>query len=114
MATNSIRGLLKKAIVFQWLPEHQAEMDFVKSLLTSPMLAHYYDPTLSTVLLTDAWENNDSFRRVPNLLQQLNVITLPSSRGVWQLFGLSTNVDTSFWDAQLPARHRPPTFGRYL
>ena len=58
MATNAIRGLLKKGIAFQWLPEHQAEMDFVKSLLTSPMLVHYYDPTLSTVLLTDASKLN--------------------------------------------------------
>ena len=37
-----------------WLPEHEQEFVAVKKLLTSPMIVHYYDPSLPTSLLTDA------------------------------------------------------------
>ena len=58
MATSRIRGLLKKNVVFQWLPEHEEEFTFVKDLLTSPMLVKFFDPTLPTSLLTDASKLN--------------------------------------------------------
>ena len=58
MATTRMRGLLKKHVVFQWLAEHQIEMDFVKDILTSPLLVQYYDPSLPTTLLTDASKLN--------------------------------------------------------
>ena len=54
MATIKIRALLKKNIVFQWLPEHEEEFNFVKQLLTSPLVVHFFDPSLPTSLLTDA------------------------------------------------------------
>ena len=54
MATTKIRGLLKKGVAFQWLPEHEDEFLFVKNLLTSPMIVHFFDPDLPTPLLTDA------------------------------------------------------------
>ena len=53
-----MRSLLKKGIVFQWLAEHEEEFNLVKTLLTSPMLVHYFDPKLATSLLTDASKLN--------------------------------------------------------
>ena len=58
MATCKMRGLLKKGVVYMWLPEHEQEFHFVKELLTSPLLVHYFDPTLPTTLLTDASKLN--------------------------------------------------------
>ena len=58
MATAKIRGLLKKGIVFQWLPEHEEEFVVVKQLLTSPLLVHYFDASLPTSLLSDASKLN--------------------------------------------------------
>ena len=58
MATAKMRNLLKKGISFLWLPEHEQEFEFVKELLTSPLMVHYYDPSLPTSLLTDASKLN--------------------------------------------------------
>ena len=58
MMTDKIRGLLKKNVVFQWLPEHDKEFAFVKSVLTSDMVVKYFDPNLPTSLLTDASKLN--------------------------------------------------------
>ena len=58
MATARLRGLLKKGVTFLWLPEHSEEFAFVKELLTSPLLVHYFDPSLPTSLLTDASKLN--------------------------------------------------------
>lgn len=54
MATTKMRGLLKKNVTFQWLGEHEVELDFVKNILTSPLLVQFFDPALPTTLLTDA------------------------------------------------------------
>jgi hypothetical protein len=55
-ASQPLRGLLRKNIAYQWLPDHQAAFDKVKDILTSsegPVLAHF-NPKLPTTLLTDA------------------------------------------------------------
>ena len=49
------RALLKANVVWKWEPEHQAEFDEVKRILsTTELLVKPFDPTLKTVLLTDA------------------------------------------------------------
>ena len=53
MATTKIGGLLKKNIVYNWLPEHEEELLIIKQLLTSPILVHYFDASLLTSLLMD-------------------------------------------------------------
>jgi len=58
MATAKMRELLKKGVIYMWLPEHDQEFAFVKELLTSPLLVHYFDPDLPTTLLTDASKLN--------------------------------------------------------
>ncbi|KAG1696506.1 Transposon Ty3-G Gag-Pol polyprotein [Nymphon striatum] len=52
--TSIIRKLLKKNIVYRWLPEHEIEFQNIKNLLTSDMLVKPFDITLPTELLTDA------------------------------------------------------------
>ena len=55
-AMEPLRKLLQKGIVWQWLPEHQIAFDQVRKVLTcvdGPVLAHF-DPTLETIILTDA------------------------------------------------------------
>ena len=54
--TQPLRSLLRKDIVYQWLPEHQEAFDKAKKILidpNGPILAHF-DPSLPTTLLTDA------------------------------------------------------------
>ena len=58
MSTSRIRGLLKKNVIFQWLPEHEEEFNLVKELLTSPLLVKFFDTSLPTTLLTDASKLN--------------------------------------------------------
>ena len=57
-STTNIRGLLKKNVAFNWLPEHEREFRAVKTLLTSPLLVHFFDESLPTSLLTDASKLN--------------------------------------------------------
>ena len=52
--TASLRSLLKKGIVFHWPPDHQADFERIKSLLTSTSVVKFYDPNRETELLTDA------------------------------------------------------------
>lgn len=52
--TSEIRKLLKKNIIYQWLPEHENQFRKIKRLLTSDMLVKPYDKNLPTELLTDA------------------------------------------------------------
>ena len=53
-ASAQMRGLLKKGIAFQWLPEHEREFRTLKGMLTSPLIVYFFDPKLDTMLLTDA------------------------------------------------------------
>jgi transposase InsO family protein len=53
-ATSHIRKLLRKEAAFLWLPEHEAEFQAAKKLLTGNMLVQQFDPSLKTELLTDA------------------------------------------------------------
>ena len=52
--TLKMRQLMKKNAAFVWLPDHEEEFVKVKALLTSPQIVRFFDPTLPTVLLTDA------------------------------------------------------------
>ena len=53
-ATNHLRTLLHKGNEFTWQPEHQADFEKVKEILTSPLLLQPFDKNLPTQLLTDA------------------------------------------------------------
>ena len=46
--------LLSKDVSFVWLPEHQAAFQLIKSKLTEDLALHHFDPSLPTMLLTDA------------------------------------------------------------
>ena len=52
--TCKMRGLLKKGLAFTWSSDHKHEMDEVKQLLCSDLIVRPFDPTLATILLTDA------------------------------------------------------------
>ena len=52
--TDSLRRLLKKNVIFQWLPEHQSDFEKIKELLTSSAVVGFFDSTWQTELLTDA------------------------------------------------------------
>ena len=52
--TVKMRQLMKKQVAYQWLPDHESEFVQVKNMLTSPTLVKYFDPSLPTVILTDA------------------------------------------------------------
>ena len=54
MASEPLRQLLKKGVVFQWLPEHDTAFTLVKDILTGPLLVQPFDRTLPTELHTDA------------------------------------------------------------
>lgn len=53
-AADSLRALLKPSNCFMWTPDHQAAFESVKSALTSPPILAHFDPSLPTVLQTDA------------------------------------------------------------
>jgi hypothetical protein len=53
-ASVALRQLLKKKNAWVWLPEHQAEMDQIKSMLSSNLVVKPFNPALETLLLTDA------------------------------------------------------------
>ena len=53
-ATTNMRELLKKEVAFQWMPEHEKELNLVKFMLTSPLVVKPFQPGLQTILLTDA------------------------------------------------------------
>ena len=52
--TSTIRPLLKKGTIWNWLPKHQAAFEKIKDILTSDMVILPFDPNLDTILLTDA------------------------------------------------------------
>ena len=47
-----------------WTPDHEREFANVKKLLTSAPVAHYFDPTLKSKLLTDASRSGVGFALV--------------------------------------------------
>ena len=49
-----MRKLLKKNVVWQWLPEMQAEFEQLKRVLTSDLVVKPFDPSLDTFVITDA------------------------------------------------------------
>ena len=53
-ASMVLRGLLGKDIAWTWEEDHQVAFENIKKLLSSSMVLHPFDPTLETILLTDA------------------------------------------------------------
>ena len=53
-AADSLRGLLKPSNSFTWTPDHQVAFDAVKVALSSPPVLAHFDPSLPTMLQTDA------------------------------------------------------------
>ena len=53
-AADSLRGLLKPSNSFFWTPDHQAAFEAVKKALSSPPVLAHFDPSLPTMLQTDA------------------------------------------------------------
>jgi len=49
-----LRSLLKKDVVFQWLPDHESAFVRSKALLVSPPVLRPFEPGLPTLLVTDA------------------------------------------------------------
>ena len=52
--TEKMRALLKKRVLYNWLPEHEKEFVKAKELLTSKHIVRFFDPKLPLSLLTDA------------------------------------------------------------
>ena len=53
-ALEPLRPLLKKNVVFRWMPEHDVAFEKAKTLLTSPPVLTYFDARNPTRLCTDA------------------------------------------------------------
>ena len=49
-----LKSLLKKGVMFQWLPEHQEAFNLAREHLASPKALAYYDPSRQTRLVVDA------------------------------------------------------------
>ena len=56
--SSGLRELLKKDVVFQWLPEHDKVFEDVKRALVRTLAIHHFDPKLHTKLVTDASKLN--------------------------------------------------------
>ena len=52
--TTPLCELLRKDVVFQWLPVQEQAFNEAKRILTSNLVVKPFDPTLKTELLTDA------------------------------------------------------------
>ena len=52
--SEPLRGLLKKNVAFQWLPDHQLAFLRIKKILTSPTVVHPFNTAMDTDLVTDA------------------------------------------------------------
>jgi hypothetical protein len=52
--TEPLRPLLKKNVVFLWLPKHEEAFARVKDVLTLPLMVRFFNPNLPMELLTDA------------------------------------------------------------
>ena len=49
-----LKSLLKKGVMFQWLPEHQTAFDLAREHLASSKVLAYYSPVRQTRLVVDA------------------------------------------------------------
>ena len=49
-----LKSLLKKGVMFQWLPEHQSAFDLAREHLASTKVLAYYSPSRQTRLVVDA------------------------------------------------------------
>ena len=49
-----LKSLLKKGVLFQWLPEHQAAFECAREHLASSKVLAYYSPSRQTRLIVDA------------------------------------------------------------
>ena len=49
-----LKSLLKKGVMFQWLPEHQTAFETAREHLASPKVLAYYSPKRQTRLVVDA------------------------------------------------------------
>ena len=54
MITAPLRHLLKKDTAWIWTEEQEEAFNKIKQVLVSPTIMQFYDPTLPTILLTDA------------------------------------------------------------
>ena len=50
----TLKSLLKKGVMFQWLPEHQTAFDLAREHLASSKVLAYYSPVRQTRLVVDA------------------------------------------------------------
>ena len=53
-ATDPLRGLLKKNVAYQWLPDQQQAFQKTKEILTSNLVLKPFNPAYITELITDA------------------------------------------------------------
>ncbi len=53
-ASTKLRVLLPKNVPCVWTPEHDDKFNGLKNLLTSTTIAKHFDPSLRSVILTDA------------------------------------------------------------
>ena len=53
-ASTKLRVLLRKNVSWVWTPEHDDEFNALKNLLTSATIVKHFDPSLRSVILTDA------------------------------------------------------------
>ncbi len=53
-ASTRLRVLLRKNVSWVWTPEHDDEFNALKNLLTSAAIVKHFDPSLRSVILTDA------------------------------------------------------------
>ena len=56
-----LQGLLKKNVVFNWLPEHDKAFKAIKEKLSEKMALQHFDARLRTSLITDASRNGLGF-----------------------------------------------------
>ena len=56
--SSELRKLLKKRIVFQWLPDHTSAFNSIKHALVKQLAIHHFDDKLHTKLVTDASKLN--------------------------------------------------------
>ena len=52
--TEPLRGLLKKGVSFTWTADHDKVFFHLRTQLSSPQLVSFFNPSLETVLLSDA------------------------------------------------------------
>ena len=53
-ATDPLRGLLRKNVAYQWLPDQQQAFQKTKEILTSNLVLKPFNPAYITELITDA------------------------------------------------------------